>query len=204
MAEFKDMLKYFRKRDGYSQSELAQKLGLSTSTISMYEIGKREPSFEIEERIADFFNIGINTLRGKDMGQKSPCSAIDLPVLGQVAAGNEKEDVEEIVDHIDISQDFASKGEFFGLLIKGDSMIPTLCDGDTVIVEKTSDAESGDLVVASVNDSVGTCKRLQKYAEGLALIPINPAYEPMRFTKDEINSTPVRILGKVVEMRRKF
>lgn len=83
-------------------------------------------------------------------------------------------------------------------------MVPTLYNGDTVIVQKVSDAESGDLVIALINGSDGTCKRLQKYADGIALIPINPAYEPMRFTNEEINSTPVRILGKVVEMRRKF
>lgn len=67
MAEFKDMLKYFRIREHLSQSELADKLGLSASTISMYEVGKREPDFETEEKIADFFNIDLNTLRGRDM-----------------------------------------------------------------------------------------------------------------------------------------
>ena len=67
MAEFKDMLKYFRERAGLSQSELAAKLGLSASTISMYEVGKRQPDFEKEELIADFFNVDLNTLRGKDI-----------------------------------------------------------------------------------------------------------------------------------------
>lgn len=66
MPEFKDMLKYFRMRDKLSQSELADKLGLSASTISMYEVGKREPDFETEEKIADFFNTDLNTLRGRD------------------------------------------------------------------------------------------------------------------------------------------
>lgn len=63
---FKDMLKYFRMREGLSQSELAEKLGMSPSTISMYEVGKREPDFESEEKIADFFNTDLNTLRGRD------------------------------------------------------------------------------------------------------------------------------------------
>lgn len=64
---FKDMLKFFREREGWSQGELAAKLGLSTSTISMYEVGKREPNFEIEEKIADLFNTDLNTLRGNDI-----------------------------------------------------------------------------------------------------------------------------------------
>lgn len=66
MPEFKDMLKYFRLREGLSQSELADKLRMSASRISMYEVGKREPDFETEEKIADFFNTDLNTLRGRD------------------------------------------------------------------------------------------------------------------------------------------
>ncbi len=64
---FKDMLKYYRMREGLSQKALATRLGLSASTISMYEVGEREPDFETEEKIADFFNVDLNTLRGKDI-----------------------------------------------------------------------------------------------------------------------------------------
>ena len=67
MADFKEMLKYFRKLYGLSQADLAYKLGLKPSTISMYEVGEREPNFETEEKIADFFNVDLNTLRGKDV-----------------------------------------------------------------------------------------------------------------------------------------
>ena len=66
MADFKDMLKFFRMEKHLSQRELAKKLGVSASTISMYEVGKRQPDFETEEKIADFFNVDLNTLRGKD------------------------------------------------------------------------------------------------------------------------------------------
>lgn len=61
---FKDMLKYLREREGLSQSELAKAVGLGASTISMYELGAREPNFETEERLADFFNVDLGTLRG--------------------------------------------------------------------------------------------------------------------------------------------
>lgn len=81
MPEFKDMLKYFRMREGLSQSELAEKLGVSTSRISMYEVGKREPDFETEEKIADFFNTDLNTLRGRDIEDKSPAAPSVFPPI---------------------------------------------------------------------------------------------------------------------------
>ena len=65
MGTFKDMLKYLRNRDKLSQSELAEKLGVAKSTISMYEVGKREPDFETLEAIADLFNVDMNFLLGK-------------------------------------------------------------------------------------------------------------------------------------------
>lgn len=67
MLGFQDMLKYFRTKDGLSQIELAETLGIAPSTISMYEAGKREPDFETEEKIADFFNIDLDTLRGRSI-----------------------------------------------------------------------------------------------------------------------------------------
>lgn len=65
MADFASMLKYLREREGLSQRELAVKLGMSASAIGMYESGKRQPKFEDEEAIADFFNVDLNTLRGR-------------------------------------------------------------------------------------------------------------------------------------------
>lgn len=65
MAEFKDMLVYYRKKYGMSQAELGRKVGVAPTTIASYEQGKRHPSFEIEEAIADVFNVNLDTLRGK-------------------------------------------------------------------------------------------------------------------------------------------
>ena len=62
---FKDMLKYLRASHNISQAELAKAVGVSPSAIGMYETGEREPSFEIEEKIADYFNVSLDTLRGK-------------------------------------------------------------------------------------------------------------------------------------------
>lgn len=62
--KFADRLKELRISKGLSQKELAKLMGVSSSTISMYEQDQREPSFEIEERIADYFNVDLDYLRG--------------------------------------------------------------------------------------------------------------------------------------------
>lgn len=65
MADFASMLKMLRERENLSQRELAARLNMSPSAIGMYESGKRRPKYEDEEAIADFFNVDLNTLRGK-------------------------------------------------------------------------------------------------------------------------------------------
>ena len=204
MAEFKDMLKYFISLKGLSQSELAKELGLSTSTISMSEVGKREPDFETEEKIADYFNTDLNILRGRDSERIDDSHGTSIPVLGRVAAGIPLTAAEYIIDTEEIPQTMAADGEYFGLQVKGDSMEPKISDGDVVIVRKQSDADDGDLVIALVNGDDAVVKRLKKYADGIALISTNPAYEPMYFSRADIESKPVSIIGKVKELRAKF
>ncbi len=206
-AIFSENLNSYIAKSEKTQLEIAKSIGVSPQTFNTWCKGIAIPRMGKVQALADYFNINKSDLieeKKLNIDTVPIESGYTIPVLGRVAAGYGKEAVEEVIGQIEISPSLASKGEFFGLLIKGDSMIPTLYDGDTVIVQRTDDAESGDLVIALVNGHDATCKRLQKYAEGIALIPQNPVYEPMRFTESEIDTTPVKILGKVVEMRRKF
>lgn len=78
MAQFKDMLTYYRKLNGYSQRELADKLNISHSAIGMYESGKRFPTQEIEEALADLFNVSLDNLRGIDSESKNKIDISEL------------------------------------------------------------------------------------------------------------------------------
>ncbi|MDO4318287.1 MAG: S24 family peptidase [Lachnospiraceae bacterium] len=129
---------------------------------------------------------------------------VTINVLGRVAAGIPINAVEEIIDTEEISEDLAKTGTFFGLQIRGDSMEPRIYNGDVVIVRQQDDAETGEVVIATINGDDATCKRLRKYRDGIELISNNPSYAPMFFSNEEILSKPVRILGKVVELRGKF
>lgn len=206
-AIFSENLNSYIAKSEKTQLEIAKSIGVSPQTFNTWCKGIAIPRMGKVQALADYFNINKSDLiedKKLNIDTVPIESGYTIPVLGRVAAGYGKEAVEEVIGQIEISPALAAKGDYFGLLIKGDSMIPTLYDGDTVIVQRVDDAESGDLVIALVNGHDATCKRLQKYAEGIALIPQNPIYEPMRFTESEIDTTPVKILGKVIEMRRKF
>ena len=112
--------------------------------------------------------------------------------------------IEDIIDTEEISADMLKGGkQYFGLKIKGNSMEPEYLDGDTIILEKTEDCESGDDAVVMVNGDDGTFKRVFKNDNGIILQPLNPAYAPLVFTNEDIEKLPVRIWGVVVEIRRK-
>lgn len=83
-------------------------------------------------------------------------------------------------------------------------MEPRICEGDVLICRKQDDCESGDIAIVMINGNDATVKRLMKYKDGIRLMPSNPAFEPMYFTNEEINTKPVKVIGKVIENRQKY
>lgn len=204
-----ERIKERRLAMGYTQEELAQKLGLQKSAIAKYENGRVE---NIKRSIIALMSdvLECSPLYLMDWDEKVNSSnskttnGVKINVLGRVAAGIPISAVEDIIDTEEISEEMASTGEFFGLKIKGDSMEPRIYDGDVVIVRQQSDADSGDIVIALVNGDDATCKRLTKYAGGIGLISLNPKYEPMMFSDEDVEKKPVKIIGRVVELRGKL
>ncbi len=207
-----EIIKERRLAMGYTQEELAQRLGLQKSAIAKYENGRVENiKRSIIGEMAKILECSPAYLMGWDNnvspipgGSKEKKKGVTIKVLGRVAAGIPIEAVEDIIDTEEISEDMAATGTFFGLKIHGNSMEPRICEGDVVIVRQQDDAESGEIVIATVNGNEATCKRLRKYRDGIELISINPSYDPMFFSTEEVISKPVRIIGKVIELRGKF
>lgn len=197
---FAERLKKLRKENNMSQQKLADLLGLGQSAIAMWEKGKNSPEYESLIKIADIFNVSIDYLAG----QKSSRSSHRIPVLGYVRAGIPTEAVEEILDYEDITVPDSDSGNYFALRIKGDSMSPRMMEGDTVIVKKQADCESGDICVALVGSGDATVKKVIKKDMGIILMPLNSCYDPLFFTSDEIEAFPVTIIGKVTELRAKI
>ncbi|MBS6520301.1 MAG: repressor LexA [Clostridiales bacterium] len=186
------------------QEELASKLGYrNKSSIAKIETGANDI---VQSKVIEFANV-LNTTVSYLMGWEESSTmkkGISINVLGRVAAGIPIEAVADIIDTEEITEEMAHTGEFFGLQIHGDSMEPKISEGDIVIVRQQDDAETGDIVIATVNGDEATCKRLRKYRDGIELISNNPSYEPMFFSNEDIVSKPVKIIGRVVELRAKF
>ena len=213
-----ERIKERRTELNLSVDELAARIGKNRATVYRYEsheienltLSTLEPLAKALDTTPGYL-MGWEenkSLREIDTSIGNPPSSrkkgVVINVLGRVAAGVPIEAIEDIIDTEEIPVEMARTGKFFGLLIHGDSMIPNICDGDIVIVRQQEDAETGDIVIATVNGTDATCKRLRKYKDGIELISNNPTYDPLDFSNQAIIEKPVRIIGKVVELRRKF
>lgn len=213
-------LKTIREQLGYSIYDVNKLCNISPSYLSLMENGKRRPSPIILKKLSPIYSIDYIDLLEKagyidliDKGQidsniqglekKSDSSAIVF-VYGTIPAGIPVECIEDVIDTEEISADMLKGGrEFFGLKVKGNSMEPEYLNGDTLILEKTPDCESGDDCVVMVNGNDGTFKRVFKNENGIVLQPLNSQYAPLVFSNEDIEKLPVKILGRVVEIRRK-
>ena len=209
MPDTGSIIKKLRLDNNMTLEQLGDKVGVGKSTVRKWENGMiANMRRDNIAKIAEVFNVSPAYLIGVD-NNMSPISGrnnekkkgVTINVLGRVAAGIPIEAIENIIDTEEIPAELAATGTFFGLKIKGDSMIPNICNGDIVIVRQQDDAESGDIVIATVNGTDATCKRLRKYKDGIELISNNPSYDPMEFSNRDIMEKPVRIIGKVVEIR---
>ena len=201
-SEVVELVKKMTAEQNMSMSELARRVGIAKSAISRYFTGTRELPLN---RIGDFAS-ALHTTPNFLLGVKEDNNpqGIKIPVLGTVAAGIPISAVEDILDYEEIPQSWQNQGEFFGLKIKGDSMKPDINDGDTVILKQQPTANNGDVVIALVNGDDATCKKFEKLDNGIMLISNNSEYSPMYFSNEEVITKPVVIVGRVVELRRKF
>lgn len=208
MAKFHDRLRQLRKEQSISQQFLADRLGISKSSINMYERGEREPGLEMLESIADYFNVDMDYLMGisevPNVFQlngftSAPSNIIPLPrmeqipLLGTIACGDPilaAENMEgEVAMPSHIHADFA-------LRCKGDSMINArIFDGDIVYIRHQETVNDGEIAAVLIEDEA-TLKRVRLFPDHVILEPENPQYRPLAFWGSDMEK--VRILGKAV------
>jgi repressor LexA len=127
--------------------------------------------------------------------------AMELPVMGRIAAGVPIEAIQEVSHHVAVPGSMlAGKGQHYALEVKGDSMIEVgINDGDIVVIREQSTAENGDIVVALVEDAEATLKRFRRRGNMIALEAANPAYETRVFQDHQ-----VKVQGRLVGLIRSY
>lgn len=206
--EIANRLKTRRTQLNYSYQELADKVGMSKSTLQRYETGtiKNIPIARLKS-LSAALNMDPNELIGIEEGNSCPAKnflppteVYQVPRLGQIACGQPilAEQNIETYDLVPVSIRCD-----FTLICRGDSMIGAgIEDGDIVYIREQPEVETGEIAAVMVGEGEATLKRFKRIGDTVLLIPENSSYEPMIFSGGDMNG--VRILGKAVGLTRHF
>lgn len=151
--------------------------------------------------------VALNVIRG-DFTPSLPgamvvaqnSSSLQLPLYGKIAAGTPIEALRDTSNTVDVPASLLGRGEHYALTVEGDSMVDAgIQDGDTVVIERCDTAENGTVVVALVDNSEVTLKRLRRKGDSIALEPANPSHKTRIFGPDR-----VRIQGRLIGLMRRY
>jgi repressor LexA len=195
-----DFLAHFMDEHGYcpSYEEIARGLELA----SLATVHKHISVLETK----GYLKRGFNQSRSLELAPKflqeqrrSRSNALEIPLLGRIAAGSPVESVEQ-KEVLNLA-DFAGRGNTYALQVRGDSMIDDhICDGDVILLERVVDARDGEIVVALVGGSDTTLKRFyRENAETIRLQPANAALKPILARAQD-----VEIQGRLLAVLRKY
>lgn len=184
-----------------SQIEVASAIGISQQTFNTWTRGIAFPRMDKVQLLADFFGVGKDYLiERQELSDPIPRVSKYIYLLGRVAAGSPIFAEENIAGELDVPVEWAKKDEYYGLKVKGNSMEPKISNGDIVIIHNQEDAESGEIVIATINGDDAVCKRLMKYGETILLRSFNSEYDDIDVTANQ----DFKIWGKVLEVRHRF
>lgn len=208
-------LRECRERSEETLEQIGQLVGVNKSTVMRWERGDTgKINMPTLQFLAEHFHVSLDWLLGVDtpidteedwLQQHGVVQqrGVLLPILGSVRAGSGGIVQEEIIGHEAVDPTTLQTGEqYFWLRVAGDSMTPSINDGDLVLVRRQASVESGQYAVILVNSEEGLVKRIAYGPDWIELQSINPYYPPRRF--EGADTAAVHILGKVIESRRKF
>lgn len=202
-----EVIKALRLERNMTQEQFAKAFDISSSTVGMWENNKRSPSNEMQDSIADYFNVDMDFLHGRtlirnkvrDFGETIPSNILPLPqtkkvpMLGSVACG-EPIYMDEVRGEY-YPMDSSIRADFC-LKAQGDSMTGArIYDGDIVFIQSSPEVENGQIAAVAVDDEA-TLKYFYQYGDTVVLRPANPKYQEMTFERDDMNR--LRIFGRAV------
>ncbi len=185
---------------------LSEKTGIDKSKISSYMSGRYKAKQDGVYLLAQALNVSEVWLMGYDVPMESipikNIEKINIPLLGTVKAGYNYLAHENIIGYESIDN-VSDKENYYALKVTGDSMEPLFSNGDIAIVHKQDDFESGNTCIVLINGDEATVKKVVRMEDGIDLIAMNPYYPVRHFSNEEMQKIPVRIIGKVVESRKR-
>lgn len=202
-------IKEIRKSKKLTQGELGALIGVSAAAVSQWEIGKANISYNFAVDLAKKLSVSVDYLLGEadtfTGNEMQKPSGVRIPVVGAIRAGIPITAIEEIEDWEEIPDSMARTGDYIALRVRGASMEPKIFDGDVAIIRRQETVENGQIAAVLINGDEATIKQVKLSEAGIMLIAFNAeVYEPHFYTNQEIVDLPVRIYGRLVEVRRKF
>ena len=190
---------------GKSRYQVSKDTGVPQSSLSSWIHGVSVPSSTNLKKIADYFGVTMAYLMGDDTELEPldpPQDQRRIPILGRIPCGVPVREITDIEGYIYYEPSRCTSAEYVALRVTGPSMEPEIRDGSVVVIRVSETCDPGDICAVSVDDEGATCKIVKPDPDGgVYLIPINPAFDPMHYTAQEIKDHRVRIIGTVEEVR---
>ena len=218
LKEMGAYLKELRESKGLSTREVYELSKVSNSYLSLVENGHRRASAVVLKKLAPVYGVdyldlyvkaGYADLVKEEQRNKlnpiplSELNKIEIPMLGIVKAGYDYLADENIIGHVFLDFKPSDPENYYALQVTGDSMEPLFSDGDIAIVHKQDNFDSGNTCIVLINGDEATVKKVVRMDDGIDLIAMNPYYPVRHFNKNEMAEIPVKIIGKVIEARKR-
>lgn len=204
-------IKRLRKRNAWTQTQLADKLSVSKQTVSNWETGIKVPRMGSLQKLANVFNVKIGEITNASIAtetkeiKKTVSNYIypaglehrSIPLIGEIACGDPITAEENIEGYIEETfEKPVPSGTLFALRCKGHSMEPTIPDKAIVTIRQQPDVEDDEIAAVQVDhDTEATLKRVKHQGDMILLLPDNKNYDPIILSKDN----PGRIIGKAIK-----
>lgn len=190
---------------GLTSYKIAKETGIDQTVFSRWKKGRTTPSATHLKKIADYLGVTISYLMGDDATLTPvdpPRNQRRIPILGRIPCGVPVREITDIEGYIYYDPPRPTSAEFVALRVDGPSMEPEIREGSIVVIRISETCDPGDICAVSVNGDQATCKVVKPDREGgVYLMPINPAFDPLHYTAQEVRDLPVRIIGTVEEVR---
>lgn len=189
-----DKLRELRKIEGWTQEEVAKRIGVSKQTYSHYENEKRKPSLDTIKELAAVYSVKLDDIftENDEQSQFEVSPLVNLPIVGRISCGNGIVAIEDIEGYEPVPKSWLNGGTYFFLRAKGDSMIGArINDGDLLLIRQQEDVEDSEIAAVYV-DGEAKLKRVFKRDGNLILQSENTNYPPQI-----IKSGDVKIIGKL-------